>query len=351
METEVVLLIMLLVQTACLVAVTAALVRRSGAGFAPQDYRRLMEAVQEDQTELARLGEGLSPLHQSVGSIRESLAELQGSIRAREDIERSTADAIQRLERVISGTQSRGAAGENLLDLVFSQLPPDWQVRNLRVGNKVVEFGLRLPNGLLLPIDSKWAATNLLERLHQTEEPVKRQQIKALLEATVLARTREVRKYIDPNRTVGYALAVVPDAVFELCSAIQAEAFATNVVLVGQSLFLPYLLLVFQTVLKSTQSIDLQRFELYVSSCQQDIATMQEELEGRYSRATTMLENSRRELASGLARVQGDLNSLRRNAETLPVDAEAFKPATVEVSDEEIEQDSDWEWEDDEAGA
>jgi DNA recombination protein RmuC len=111
-----------------------------------------------------------------------------------------------------------------------------------------------------------------------------------------------VRKYIDPNLTVGYAVAVVPDAVYELCGGIQAEAFSTNVVLVGQSLFLPYLLLVFQTVLKASQTIDVQRFELYVSSCQQDIAGMQEELEGRFSRATTMLENSRREIAGGLAR-------------------------------------------------
>jgi len=102
---------------------------------------------------------------------------------------------------------------------------------------------------------------------------------------------------------------------------------------VGQSLFLPYLLLVFHTVLKSSQSIDAQRFELYVSACQQDVASMQEELEGRYSRAMTMLENSRRELASGLARVQGELTSLRRNAEVITVDSDAIETGSVDAAD------------------
>lgn len=347
MSTEVVLFVLLIIQSACLVAATVALLRRSEqGGVSGRALRQMMTTLQQDQAQLAVLGErldGLKPLAQSVGHIRDGITELQSRNRAREEMERRTTEAIHRLERVISGTQSRGAAGENLLDTVFSQLPADWRVRNLRVGNKVVEFGLRLPNGLLLPIDSKWAATPLLEQMSRTEDQGQRRRIKALLEATVLARTREVRKYIDPNITVGYAVAVVPDAVYELCGGIQAEAFSSNVVLVGQSLFLPYLLLVFQTVLKASQTIDVQRFELYVSSCQQDIAGMQEELEGRFSRATTMLENSRREIAGGLARVQGELTSLRRNAEVIavPVEATAITQAAQVNGDDASDADDD----------
>jgi len=323
MSTEIVLLLLLFVQSVGLVALTVVLLRRAEHGGIPNHvWRQMMGAIQHDQAQLATLEErleGLRPLAQSVGHIRDGITEMQSRIRAREDVERRTGEAIRRLEHVISGTQSRGAAGENLLENVFRQLPPEWQGRNLRVGKKVVEFGLRLPNGMLLPIDSKWAATPLLEQLSRADDPSRRIQIKALLEATVLARAKEVRKYIDPNLTIGYGLAVVPDPVFELCGGVLAEAFASNVVIIGQSLFLPYLLLVFQTVLKASQSIDVQRLELYVNGCQQDIAGMQEELEGRFSRATTMLENSRREIAGGLARVQGALNSLRRHAEVMAV--------------------------------
>jgi DNA recombination protein RmuC len=336
MSTETVLFVLLLIQSACLVALTVVLLRRAEpGGGSSREMRQMLATLRQDQAQLAILGErmeGLKPLTQSVGHIRDSITEMQSRVRAREETERRTTDAIHRLERVISGTQSRGAAGENMLEAVFGQLPVDWQVRNLRVGNKVVEFGLRLPNGLLLPIDSKWAAAPLLDQLNRTEDPSKRLQIKALLEATVLARAREVRKYIDPNITVGYGIAVVPDAVYELCSGVQTEAFASHVVLVGQSLFLPYLLLVFQTVLKASQTIDIQRFDLYVTSCQQDIAGMQEELEGRFSRATTMLENSRREIAGGLARVQGELTSLRRNAEVMAVSPVSDQGASTTLS-------------------
>ncbi|HUW96323.1 MAG TPA: DNA recombination protein RmuC, partial [Anaerolineae bacterium] len=110
----------------------------------------------------------LEPVSQVVTSIRQDLAELQAYTkaynRAREDLERRTADSVRRLEMVIAGTQTKGAAGENILEAVFANLPPEWQVRNFRVGDKAVEFGLRLPNNLILPIDSKWPATHLLEQ-------------------------------------------------------------------------------------------------------------------------------------------------------------------------------------------
>lgn len=127
MSTDVVLFVLLLVQSACLVAVTVALLRRSEQGGASsRDIRRMLATLQQDQAQLAVLGErleGLRPLTQSVGHIRDSITELQSRLRGREELERRTADAIHRLERVISGTQSRGAAGEHLLDAVFSQLP------------------------------------------------------------------------------------------------------------------------------------------------------------------------------------------------------------------------------------
>ncbi|MBC7317593.1 MAG: DNA recombination protein RmuC, partial [Chloroflexi bacterium] len=106
----------------------------------------------------------LQPLTQHVTTIRAGLAQLQAYLQARQDLENETHQALHRLERVLAGTQARGAAGEELLDLIFSQLPPSWQVRNYRVENKVVEFGLMLPNGLILPIDHKWAAVPLLEQ-------------------------------------------------------------------------------------------------------------------------------------------------------------------------------------------
>lgn len=292
MSTEILLFALVIVQALCLIGVTVALLRRSE-------------------------GSNSAPMQQQLSQIGDRIVDLQSRIKAREALELRTADAIRRLELIIAGTHTKGMAGEQLLDTVFSSLPPEWQVRNLAVGNKVVEFGLRLPNGLVLPIDSKWAGTPLVERLARTEDLEERQRIKAQLESTVLARAREVRKYIDPNLTMSFAVAVVPDAVFELCTGVQTEALASQVVLLGHSLFLPYLLLVFQTTLKMAGQMDLQRLERYLETCQHSVTEMQEELEGRYARATTMLSNSRQQMAGSLSQMHGALVSLQQSADLL----------------------------------
>jgi DNA recombination protein RmuC len=260
----------------------------------------------------------LEPVSQAVSSIQQELAELQAYTkaytRARQDLERQTAESIRRLETVIAGTQTKGAAGENILEAVFANLPPEWQVRNFRVGDKSVEFGLRLPNNLVLPIDSKWPATHLLEQFMDAEEPEEQQKLKSQIEKAVLDKAKEVRKYIDPNVTVNFGIAAVPDAVYDLSTGVQADVFQLNVVLIGYSMFVPYLLLVFQTILKSTQSIDMQRLDAYLRSAEENIEAAQGELEGRFSRAITMLTNSRDELGVLLSKVRSGLTSLQISA-------------------------------------
>ena len=206
----------------------------------------------------------LEPVTQAVDDIRATVRELRAAAQSREDLERRTAESVRRLELVIAGTQSRGAAGENLLDAMFARLPAEWQVRDFRVGNRVVEFGLRLPNDLVLPIDSKWTGAEAVTRMAETDDPAERAALKRQIEAAVLERAREVTKYLAPGVTASFGVAVVPDAVFDLCAAMQVEALRLNVVLVSHSLFVPYLLVVFQSAIASAQGIDAQKLEAYL---------------------------------------------------------------------------------------
>jgi len=260
-------------------------------------------------------------LAQVTGTIRQELAQaqnqlaaLQAQAKARQEMESQVATSIRRLETIIAGTQSKGAAGENILEVVFAKLPAEWQVRNFRIGNKVVEFALRLPNNLVLPIDSKWPATDLLEQLADCSDPDERSRLKQEIEKVVLAKAGEVRKYIDPSATVAYGIAAVPDAIYDLCYGIQVDLLQMNVVLVSYSMFVPYLLLVFQTVLKTARDIDVQRLLNYVASAQESARLMQEELESRFARALTMLSNSRNEMAMHLSRISSGLASLQLTA-------------------------------------
>ncbi len=242
---------------------------------------------------------------------KNNLTELHAHLKSEQESERQIAKSVRRLEMIIAGTQTKGLAGENVVEVVFAKLPVEWQVRDFKVSGKIVEYALRLPNNLIMPIDSKWAATNLIEQFINTEDIQEQQKLKKSIEDTVIQKAKEVRKYIDPNTTISFGVAVVPDAVYDLCTSIQCEVFELNVVLISYSMFVPYLLLVFQTSLKSGQSIDLQKLDAYLKTAQESINSIQSELDGRFSKALTMMNNSRDEMRATLSKINGSLTGIQ----------------------------------------
>ncbi len=305
-----------------------------GQNQVTQGIVSLGTGLTEAKTVTSSLVEATTAIRDELSQAKTNLTELQTHTKARQEIELRTAESIRRLEAVIAGTQTKGAAGENILEVVFAKLPPEWQVRNFRVGAKTVEFGLRLPNNLILPIDSKWPATGLLEEFVACDDPDKQQKLKAEIEAAVLAKAKEVRKYIDPNVTMNFGVAAVPDSVYDLCFGIQVDVLRLNVVLVSYTMFVPYLLLVFQTILKTSQNIDLQKLDAYLKSAQENIKAVQDELEGRFPKAITMLNNSRDEMSAHLSRVAGGLTSLQISAPSQSSAAALVEPQPApEVTD------------------
>lgn len=254
-------------------------------------------------------------IQQSLSQTQASLAAIQSQAKARQDIELKTADSIRRLEAVIAGTHSKGAAGENIIDIVFSQLPVEWQVRNFPIDNKVVEFGLRLPNDRILPIDSKWPATSLLEKFYATDEIEEKQAIKQQIEKQVISKAREVRKYIDPNFTTSFGIAAVPDAVFDMSNQAQVTCMKMGVVLISYGMFIPYLLLVFQSMLENSQEIDFQQLDLYLQSAKTYLDALQNELDGRFSKAITMLTNTRDDMKVQLGKLTSGIGSIKIQSE------------------------------------
>ena len=270
-----------------------------------------ISALSELKTLTNRLGEATAVMRSELAMAKTDLTALHSHVRSRQEMDIQMSDSIRRLETIIAGTQSKGSAGENILDVVFGKLPQEWQVRNFKISGKVVEFGLRLPNDLILPIDSKWTATNLLEKFIACEDMEEKQRIKRDMEGAVLLKAKEVKKYIDPNVTVNFGVAVIPDSVFDLTYAIQSEAFRMNVVLVSYSMFVPYLLLVFQTMLRTAQSVDVQKLEAYLQTVQESTQAIQEELNGRFSRAITMLSNSRDDMRAMISQASSSLTALQ----------------------------------------
>ncbi len=251
----------------------------------------------------------------NLGQLREQVSILYAQAKERKDLERQTAESIRRLEAILAGTQSKGAAGERIVEQVFAKLPAEWRIRNFRINGKVVEFGLRLPNGLVLPIDSKWPSSELIEKFAQTDNPEEQIILKREIEKAVLRKAQEARKYIDPSQTLPFAVIVVPDAVFDLSMGIHAELVQIGVAILSYSIFIPYLLLVFHTIMKTSLSFDVQSLINHLDNVNQSLNNIQEEIEGRFSRALTMLNNSRDALRTHLQRANASLMALEATTE------------------------------------
>ena len=251
----------------------------------------------------------------NLSQLKEQVSILHVQARERKELERRTAESIRRLEAILAGTQSKGAAGERIVERVFSRLPAEWRIRNFHINGKVVEFGLRLPNGLVLPIDSKWPSSDLVEKFAQTDDPEERVILKREIEKTVLRKAQEARKYIDPSQTLPFAVIVVPDAVFDLSMGVHAELVQIGVAVLSYSMFVPYLLLVFHTIMKASQSFDIQSLANHLENVNQSLSNIQEEIEGRLSRALTMLNNSRDSLRAHLQRANASLIALEATTE------------------------------------
>ena len=89
-----------------------------------------------------------------------------------------------------------------------------------------------------------------------------------------------------------------------------------NVVLVSYSMLIPCLMLVLQTTLKTMQTVDMQKLDAYLQAVQNSIQAMQDEPDGRFAKALTMLANSRDDMRAQIGKASSNLTSLQISTST-----------------------------------
>jgi len=256
---------------------------------------------------VAEVRDGLSQTQAMVEGVRSALA-------ARQQVEDDARQSLRRLEAVIAGSSTRGAAGENILEEAIKHLPPDMVQRNVWVKGKVCEFGLRLPGGKLLPIDSKWTSSSALTEIDLPGvDAARRAQLAAGIEREVEKRVREVSQYIDPATTAPFALAAVPDGAYALCRAAFAEAHRRHVIIVGFSMALPYLLTLYQLHLQFARSVDMENLQACLMDVDRQLDALEGVLENRLQRAVTMLTNAYTEGKQVSARIRASAQAIQRS--------------------------------------
>ena len=211
---------------------------------------------------------------------------------------------IRRLSAVLAGGASKGRAGENVLREHLAGLPPAMLSTDLRVGGKVVEFGLILPDGKRLAIDSKWPAVAELEALEGCEDPAERERLARDVERLVTARVREVAQYLDPSITAPVAVAAVPDAVYAVLKRAHADAFAKGVVIVPYSSALAVVLFLYSLVQRFGDTANVQASLAEVSALLDQMGSV---LENKFAKAAMMLTNGSDELRSQLGKARGSI--------------------------------------------
>jgi RmuC family len=272
-----------------------------GTWAAVMGLRRALEGrLAATDEELRRLGDASLWGERGAGQMRQEIASFHGALdalRAREEERRAREEqswaVLHKLAAVLTGGHRTGRAGENVLRESLSHLPPSMVVSNFRVNGKVVEFGLVLPDGRRLPIDSKWPAERELQALAASTDPDERERLVRVIERTVADRAREVGGYRDPSVTTAVGVAAVPDAAYEVLRRAHSEAYRQGVIVIPYSMALPVVLFLHSLVSRFGMAGD-------VEACMSDLArildSMENTLENKVARASAMLVNGSEEL-------------------------------------------------------
>jgi DNA anti-recombination protein RmuC len=254
-----------------------------------QNLNKLEVALKGLETKFAETsGDVKQAISKDVGDARKVLVELKTRLedqtRRDDDIHAIT----RRIERVIVGARTRGASGENILAEAFAQFPPEMIDANFKVGGKVVEYALVLPNKKRLPVDSKWSGMESIERMEAESDPAKLRRLEDEVEKAIMKKAKEVACYIDPSCTTDVAIAAVPDSVYGFCKKVHIDAYKMGVLLMAYSMVVPYVLALYHLNLQFARSVDFENIEAYVTKIERSLDEVDKVLENRVARAGAM---------------------------------------------------------------
>jgi RmuC family len=305
----------------------------AGGSAGGETMARLEARLEVQAAELRRLADAAATrdlageqMRAGVEGARRALQELSAREQERRGSEAEHREVVRRLSTVLAGGASKGRAGEHILREHLRALPPAMLVSDFRVGGKVVEFGLLLPDGRRLPIDSKWTALAELEALESAVESVDRDACARAVEKAVTLRAKEVAQYIDPAVTAPVAVAAVPDAAYEALRRAHADAYARGVVIVPYSSALPIVLFLYALVQRFGDAADVQASLAEIGSV---LDSLESVVENRFTRAGAMIANGADEFRSQLGKARGSIARARSSSDPSGPDGEAGSLSVV----------------------
>jgi len=220
-------------------------------------------------------------------------------------------EASKNIESIMRGSKTKGLAGENIVREILKIFPQGTMVYDFKIGSKVVEFGLKLPDGRILPIDSKVMASNELQILSQTSDETAKLKIIQQLELAVLHKAREVGAYISPPMTYERAIMAVPDALFYLLKESIIRAHRDyGVLIIPYSMTIPYLLSFVDLQRKHSSHLNEERVKTFLEDLSLSLAKMDDILDNKVAKGNVMISNAYSEYKQIVSKIRGDALSL-----------------------------------------
>jgi len=309
-----------------------------GLWAATSTLRRGLHArLSTTDAEIRRLGDATAWRERTAEHMRRDISEFRSAIdhmRVREEERRAREEqgwaVLHRVAAVLAGGQSSGRAGENVLRESLAHLPPSMVVTDFRVGGRVVEFGLVLPDGKRLPIDSKWSADRELQALADADDPSEKERLSKAVERAVAERAREVSGYRDPAVTAPVGVAAVPDAAYAVLRRAHADAYRQGVIVIPYSMALPVVLFLYSLVSRFGSAGDVQ-------ACLADLAAALDAIEGtvenKVAKASAMLTNAAEDLRGHVGKARGSLARARQEQGSLEAGEFPVSISTGEVEE------------------
>ena len=173
-----------------------------------------------------------------------------------ENILKNLESRTEKIEKLFTSRTS-GQASEKIVENWLYFLPPKRLVKNLRLGNGIVEFALKLEDNTYVPIDSKFF------HLESLEDPQK-------LIQKIRSRAKEIGKYLKDEKAKGIAIMVVPQSILPfITTSLFEELEKMGILIVSYEMLIPICHLIFYFFEK--EHIETNSFSIFIKKLEKEL--------------------------------------------------------------------------------
>ena len=180
-------------------------------------YLQIQNSLNKDKGQ-----ESIKEIDRALGKQEDTLLDLTKDIQ-------SFHDPLNKLRRYLSGGTLAGKFGEWSLESIMQDIfNPNQYIKNAEVikgSGKRVEFVLKMPEGLLLPIDAKFPSglyDTYLDAIDQTDERLIRKSIDDIKRHVVKDASDIQEKYVQSGVTVDLGIMYIPsESLMQLIDSIE----------------------------------------------------------------------------------------------------------------------------------